>query len=134
MDRILREARAHDNKALISIDQDPGTAQLLGLLPERDTEQARRHLDGARIWKRQQADKALGKLDAAQSALEGLDIRLARGILRKIDSEVLEEPAITRYDDLLLAVEARSVELEEIAGQVPPPAPDEKKRRRFWRR
>ncbi len=131
----MREARAHDHRALLEIDADPDTTALLDVLPDRENRQARSQLQGARVWRGQQNEKATGKLDAAGTALDGLDITLARGILRKIDSSVLNDSELVRYDELLLAVEARAVELEDIQTQLPSSATAKKeKRRRPFRR
>ncbi len=132
MSRIIRDARAHDYQALVHIDADPETEDLLGLLPDRATSQAHTHLRGARAWQGQQRERAISKLDAARAALDALDIPLARGILRRVDSSFLDETGIVRRDELLLGVEARAVELEDIQRRLPP-APEAKKkgRKRF---
>lgn len=134
--QIVQDARAHDYRALLAVDADPETEGLLSLVSERESLQARQHLRGARIWRAQQIEKAKRKLDAAQTALSDFDLALARGILRKIDSSILDEQLMVRYDELLLAVEARSVELEDIQSRLPSSPPDQKgnPRKRFWKR
>jgi hypothetical protein len=136
VDQILRHARADDYPALLEIDADPRTRGLLDALPDRQSRPADVYLRGARSWRSRQNEKARRKLQAASKALDELDVVLARGILRKIDSEVLEQPELTRYDELLLAVEARAVELEDIESGLPTLPPDDKshRRKRFWRR
>ncbi|MEA1904131.1 MAG: hypothetical protein U9N56_11480 [Actinomycetota bacterium] len=136
MSEILRLARAHENKALLDIDGHIGTESLLALLPARETRQARIHLEGARIRRANRNRKAQDKFDAARKALDELDLVLARGILRKIDAAVLGEPELARYDELLLAIEARAMELDEIQARLPEEPPDkvEKRRRGFWSR
>ncbi len=129
VDQIMRDARANDHKALLAIDGDPETAALLDLLPETATDDANAHLHWARLWRARQNKKAQGKLDAVQTVLDGLDISLAKGLLRKIDSSVLGYEELTRLDELLLAVEARALELEDIQSRVPPSSPGKKKRR-----
>ena len=130
VDQILRDARAHDHRALLAIEAEPDTVVLLDLLPDTATNQARKHLQGARVWRGQQAEKAKGKLDTAKTALDGLDISLARGLLRKIDSSFLEDSDFALYDELLLAAEARAVELEDIQKRVSSSSPARKKKRR----
>ena len=103
VDRVLREARAHDHKALLAIDVDPDTARLLDLLPESATHDARLHIRAAHTWRRKKNQKAIVKLDAAQTVLDGLDVVLAKGLLRKIDSSILGEAEAGRFDELLLA-------------------------------
>lgn len=132
---ISQRARAHDNKAILEFDTDPETKSLLSLLPEREARQAEVHLKSARIWRAKQNQKAQGKLDAACKALDELDVVLARGILRKIDTAVLDESELGRYDEVLLAVAARGMELDEIESRLPenPPGKEEHRSRRFWR-
>ena len=132
VDQITRDARAHDHRALLAIDADPDTAVLLDLLPETATRDVNRHLQAARIWRGQQNEKAKGKLDAVKTALDGLDIPLAKGLLRRIDSSVLDDSELARYDELLLATEARAVELEDIQRRVPSSSPGKKPASRRW--
>jgi len=136
VDRIMRDARAHDHRGLLAIDADPDTAMLLDLLPETASRDAELHLRGARIWRDQQNEKVQDKLDAVNTALDGLDISLAKGLLRRIDSSFLGDLELARFDELLLATEARAVELEDIQSRVPTSPPDKKRkgRGRFWRR
>lgn len=135
VDEIVRHARADDYPALLDIDGDPRTRVLLDALPERQTRSAEVYLKGARGWRSRQNEKARSKLQAASKALDELDVVLARGILRKIDSEVLEQPELARYDELLLAVEARALEMEDIESGLPTLPPDDKprQRKRWWR-
>ena len=136
VDQIVRDALAHDHKALLAIDADPDTAMLLGLLPATATRTARLHLDGARIWRDQQNQKARHRFDAIKTALDGLDISLAKGLLRRIDSSFLGDLELARFDELLLAVEARATELESIQSRIPSSSQDKnpKRRGRFRKR
>ena len=130
VDQIVRDALAHDHMALLAIDADPDTPMLLGLLPATATRAARLHLDGALIWRDQQNQKARDRFDAIKTALDGLDISLAKGLLRRIDSSFLGDLELARFDELLLAVEARATELESIQGRIPSSPRDEKPKRR----
>ena len=136
VDRVLQAARAHDHKALLAIDADPDTARLLDLLPESATHDANLHIRAAHTWRRKKNQKAIVKLDAAQTALDGLDVVLGKGLLRKIDSSILDETEVARLDELLLAAEARAIELEDIKKDLPPAPPGKKQRKRgpFGRR
>ena len=136
VDRVLQAARAHDHKALLAIDDDPDTARLLDLLPESATHDANLHIRAAHTWRRKKNQKAIVKLDAAQTALDGLDVVLGKGLLRKIDSSILDETEVARLDELLLAAEARAIELEDIKKDLPPAPPEKKQRKRgpFGRR
>ena len=128
----MRDARAHDYRALLAIDADPDTAMLLDLLPETTTRDANVHLHGARVWRRRQNEKAQDKLEAAKTALDRLDISLAKGLLRRIDVTFLGDSELAWYDELLLNTEARTVELEDIQRGVPFLSSDKKPKR--WRR
>lgn len=130
---IARLARARDNKALLRLDSDPETQELLGILDPRLAGPAEAHLRAARAWQARLDRKAQDKLEAASKALDELDLVLARGIIRKLDVEVLDEPTIARYDDLVLAIEARTMELDEIQSHLPEEPPSDEGRR-FWRR
>lgn len=132
-DEVLRLARAHDNKALLELRASPTTAVLLSQLSDRQAAQMRVHLKAAEVWRLKQNRKANDKLDAAAKALDGLDTVLAKGILKKIDPDLLDPETLQRYDELLLGVTARKMEMEEIERSVPqtPPADD---RKRFWKR
>lgn len=130
---IARLARAHDNKGLLQLDSDPETEQLLGVLTPRLAGPAEAHLRAARAWRARMDRKAQDKLDAASKALDELDLVLARGIIRKLDVEVLDDSTIARYDQLVLAIEARTMELDEIQSRLPDEPPPEQGRR-FWRR
>jgi len=136
VDRVLQAARAHDHKALLAIDADPDTARLLDLLLESATHDANLHIRAAHTWRRKKNQKAIVKLDAAQTALDGLDVVLGKGLLRKIDSSILDETEVARLDELLLAAEARAIELEDIKKDLPPAPPEKKQRKRgpFGRR
>ncbi|MGB8360449.1 MAG: hypothetical protein WCE80_03550 [Acidimicrobiia bacterium] len=133
---IIKNARADEHVALLAIDADPRTAELLDLLPEGEARQAEAHLRDTRIWRANANEKARRKFMAASKALDELDVTLARGILRKIDAGVLNPPELERYDELLLAVEARTVELEDIEKGLPPLRTDAKhdRRKKHWRR
>lgn len=131
---IARLARSHDNKALLRVAAEPETEELLAALPDRESRQSKVHLKSAAIWRTKLNRKALGKLDAAKKALDELDLVLAKGILRKIDAEILDDTSLNRYDELLLAVEARAMEIDEIEAAIPNNPPDEEPRRRFWNR
>lgn len=130
--QILELARAHNNKALLETASDPQTEVLLAVLPPEVARQAGVHLEGALIWKTKQNGRARDKLKAAAKALDQFDLVLAKGILRKIDTAVLGENELERYDELALALEARAMEFDQLDAQVGE-VKDEKRKRRRWR-
>ena len=130
--QIFELARSHDNKSLLEIESDSETQTLLDALPPEVGKQAAIHLQGALIWKAKQNRKARDKLAAAAKALDEFDVVLARGILRKIDADVLGDTELGRYDELVLALEARSMELGQLE-QVLDSQDDKRGRRRRHR-
>ena len=135
VDRVVKHARADEYKALLKIDAQPETETLLALLPDRDARRAEVHLNGARTWRHTMNNKAKEKLDSAQTELDELDLQLARGILRKLDWEILYPEELERYNELMLSLEARTWEQEQIESQIEDIKPEEgeRKNRRFWR-
>ena len=126
----MRDARADDHIALLTVDAESDTEMLLDLLPDKATRGARAHLHAARMWRGQQNKKAMTKFEVVQTALDGLDVSLAKGLLRKIDSRILGDSELARFDELLLATEAMSLQLEHIEKQVPEKLSDKKPKRR----
>ena len=135
LDTIVKHARADEYKALLEIDADERTPGLLSLLSEKESRRAEVHLNGARTWRHTVNNKAKSKLDSAQKALDHFDLQMSRGILRKLDWEVLYPAELDRYNELMLAVEARTWEQEQIESQVEDLKPEDgdRKPRRFWR-
>ena len=132
-DEITKLARAHDDRALVLLDQDLNTRTTLAELPPKDSRQALVHLDAARAWQARHNQKVVEKLEAASAALDRLDVQLARGILRKLDWEVFDERNLKAYNELVLSVEARSMELDEIRESLPSEKDDGSKSRWFKR-
>lgn len=134
VDEINQLSRAYDNKGLLKLDDDPATSKLLATLPDREARGAEVHLEAARIWKAKQNERAGRKLDSAQNEINQLDIELARGILRKIDYQVLDESNHERYNHLLLELEARALELDEIKADLPELPAEKETPKKWWRR
>ena len=137
VDRILRDARAHDHKALLAIDADADTQMLLALLPDSATRTAQVHLRGARIWRDQQRKKLKDRFVEVQRALDGFDPGLAKGLLQRIDSDLLADKDRQTYDNLLLNTEARLLELErfnESTSAITAEHDEANRKKRWWRR
>lgn len=133
---ILRYARAHDFAALLRIALDPQTEPALDLLPQKATGTARVQLRGALKWRERQYERNAERMDEVRQALDGYDITLARGILRRIEGDLVHDDDRERYNSLLLEVEAKAIEAErlaEVANDIAPPDPPRKKRRWFKR-
>lgn len=137
VDRILRDARAHDNKSLLAIDADADTQMLLSLLPDTATRTAQVHLRGARIWREQQRKKHKDRFVEIQRALDGFDPGLAKGLLHRIDTDLLTDQDRQTYDNLLLNMEARLMEMErfnESTSAITAEHDEQHRKRRWWQR
>lgn len=137
VDQILRDARAHDHKALLEVDADADTQMLLSLLPESATRTAQVHLRGARIWRDQQRKKVAGRFVEVQRALDGFDPGLAKGLLQRIDTDLLADKDRQTYDNLLLNTEARLMEMErfnETTSAITAEHDEAGRKKRWWKR
>lgn len=137
VDQILREARSHDHKALLVIDEDADTQMLLAMLPDSATRTAQVHLRGARIWREQQRKKLKDRFVEVQRALDGFDPGLAKGLLQRIDTDLLTDQDRQTYDNLLLNTEARLMEMErfnETTSAVTAEHAEENRKKRWWQR
>lgn len=137
VDEILREARAHDHKALLRIDADADTQMLLDMLPDKATNTAQVHLRGARIWREQQRKKVKDRFVEVQRALDGFDPGLAKGLLQRVDTDLLGDQERRTYDNLLLNTEARLMEMErfnETTSAITAEHDEAHRKKRWWRR
>lgn len=137
VDQILRDARAHDHKALLAADADADTQMLLGLLSESATRTAQVHLRGARIWRDQQRKKVKDRFVEVQRALDGFDPALAKGLLQRIDTDLLADKDRQTYDNLLLNTEARLMEMErfnEATSAITAEHDETTRKKRWWNR
>lgn len=135
--RLVELGRVDDHRAILELAEDPATAALLALLSPAARDRAELQIRLARRWAEERRAMNRRRLDEARRALDGLDLELARGLLRKIDGTFLDADGGAIRDQLLLDLAARSMELEElesrtgrlIAEAAPPP-----KKRRWFRR
>jgi len=112
--RIRALAVRDDYAGLLEIDVDPDTSRLLDLLSNDLAAAARVHLGAARRWKQRKQAANRRRLEEAGDALAGLDLALTRGMLGRIEEDwLIPEDAAIR-DDLLLRMEARTMETEEL--------------------
>ncbi len=132
VEEIRSRARSHDHMALLRIDADPLSARLLALVPASAARSAEVHLQGARVWQARQAEKARQRLADAAQALDEFDLQLARGLLDRVDVELLNDDDHARFDQLILTAEARAMEAEAIQGSVSFDEGKPGRRRRRW--
>jgi len=104
---------------LAEIAEDDRSRRLIALLQASDRRQAEMRLDEAVRWKAYKRRTSVRHLAGARTALDRLDVELARGLVNKVDGRFLSDDQLEERDRLLLDISARSMELEsmEAAGR-----------------
>ncbi len=72
------------------------------------------HLEEALRWRAYKRRTSVRHLAEARTALDRLDIDLARGLVNKVDGRFLSDDQLEERDRLLLDISARSMELESL--------------------
>lgn len=135
MSRVSALARQHDYRRLLDIRADPATAGLLEMLTASAQQRATVHLEAATRWAERQAEANRRRLTEARAALGDLDLRLARSLVNRLDEHFLGNPEREERDGLLLEIEARWMEVEELTGTASRVMAEERPpRRRWWRK
>lgn len=125
---------------LTELVHDPSTRELLELLPEASRERAELHLKAVERWEARRRETSLRRLSEARTALDGLDLELAQGLVNKVDSRFLTEEERAQRDQLLLDISARRMELESLQRsgrelwEEAQPRRQRDDRRPWWRR
>jgi hypothetical protein len=132
--RIRALAVRDDYRGLLDLDGQSDTARLLDLLGNDLAAAARVHLDAARRWKRRKAESNRRRLDEARTALDGFDLPLARALLSRIEEEWLEPADAAERDEMLLRMEARAMETEELTTIAAEAIEEHRPPRRWWPR
>lgn len=114
-------------------DDDRARA-LLALLPASDRRQAEMQLDEAVRWKAYKQKTSVRHLAEARTALDRLDVELARGLANKVDGRFLTEHQVEERDRLLLDISARSMELEAMEAAGRELIDDDDPDKSWWRR
>lgn len=114
-------------------DDDRARA-LIALLPGSDRRQAEMQLDEAVRWKAYKRRTSVRHLAEARTALDRLDVELARGLVNKVDGRFLSEDQLEERDRLLLDISARSMELESIEAAGRDLIDDDDPEKSWWRR
>ncbi len=132
---IVALGEAEDYAALIAIASEPSTSRLLDMLPRPARQRSDIYLREADHWAQRQRSANRRRLTEAREALDALDVPLAKAVLARIDGGYLDESGIEERDRLILEMESRSMELEELSGTADQVIAAEKPaRRRRWRR
>jgi hypothetical protein len=100
---------------IVELAQEPAVRPLLSLVPDTSRQRAELYMREAERWASRRAEINARRLGEARRALEGLDLELARGLIRRIDTRFLSDEQEADRDRLFLDVAARAMEMESLA-------------------
>jgi len=132
--RIRALAIRDEYRNLLEIDAQLDTARLLDALGTDLAAAARLHLDAARRWKVRMEKTNRRRLEEAQAALNGFDLTLTRALLSRIEEDWLTSDDAAVRDEILLQMEARAMETEDLTAFAAEAFEHHKPRGRRWRR
>lgn len=132
--RIRALAIRDEYRNLLEIDAQPDTIRLLNALGTDLAAAARLHLDAARRWKVRMEEANRRRLTEARDALNGFDLTLTRALLSRIEEDWLTSDDAAARDEILLQMEARTMETEDLTALAAEAFEQHKPRRRRWRR
>ncbi|MDH3261470.1 MAG: hypothetical protein OEM81_07435 [Acidimicrobiia bacterium] len=132
--RIRALAVRDEHRSLLEIAADPDTSRLLDLLGTDLAAAARLHLDAAGRWKVRMEETNRRRLDEAQAALDGFDLTLSRAVLSRIEEDWLTPNDAAVRDGILLQMEARTMETEELTALASEAFKEHKPIGRRWQR
>lgn len=113
-EKINQPRDESQNAEVVEIARDPLTPSLLSLLPDTPRRHAQMRLDEAELWAANRRKANERRLKEAQRALDGLDLELARGLMKRIDGRFLSSEQEDARDQLLLDISARGLEMESL--------------------
>ena len=123
-----------DYRELLKLDALPDTTRLLDLLDTDLAAAARVHLDAAQRWKARQAEANHRRLEEAHAALNSFDLALTRALLSRIEEDWLTPEDAGVRDEILLRMEARSMETEELNTLAVEALNEHRPARKWWKR
>lgn len=132
--RIRALAIRDEYRNLLEIDAQPETARLLDALGTDLAAAARVHLDAARRWRARMEETNRRRLTEARDALNGFDLTLTRALLSRIEEDWLTSDDAAVRDEVLLQMEARTMETEDLTALAAEAFEGHKPRGRRWRR
>jgi hypothetical protein len=112
--RILRLGEDGDHMSILDVQADPATTPLLSLLSDAARDRAELTFRIAERWGDSQRQVNARRLGEAHRAFDAFDVELARGLLARLYDRFLTTEQVAERDDLLLALSARSMELEDL--------------------
>jgi hypothetical protein len=99
---------------LATID-DPTTKRLVAMASPSSRDRVDLYGQEAERWRKHQVEVNAKRLGEARRALDGLDLGLAEGVMRKINERFLSDEGREERDQLLLDMSARTMEIESLA-------------------
>ena len=132
--RIRALAVRDDHRGLLEIDAAPDTARLLELLGNDLAAAARLHLEAAQRWKIRMEETNQRRLEEAAVALDGFDLTLTRALLSRIEEDWLTPDDTAARDEILLQLEARTMETEDLTNLATQAFAEKKPGRKKWQR
>lgn len=134
-EQITRLGQERKPEAILDLLEDPSTRQLLESGPESSRRRAEAYVREAERWEERKRETNARRLAEARRALEGLDLELARGLMKRIDGRFLTGEQGEERDQLLLDISARTMELEVLSDTGDRLVEDtERADRPWWRR
>jgi hypothetical protein len=138
--RIIDLGNTQQIEDVLPLAHEPSTRLLLALAPDTSRKRAELYLRQAERWEDKRREVNERRLAEARRALDGLDLELATGLMRRIDGRFLSDEEEQERDRLLLDISARAIEVESLAekgrqliGEPGPPRTSQR-RQSWWRR
>lgn len=134
VDRISELSAAGRLVDVAEVADDDRARALIALLPGSDRRQAEMQLDEAVRWTAYKRRTSVRHLAEARTALDRLDVELARGLVNKVDGRFLSEEQLEERDRLLLDISARAMEIESIEAAGRELMDEDDPDKSWWRR
>lgn len=99
----------------LAMIDDPVTNRLLTHASHSSRDRVDLYVQEAERWRKHQVEVNAKRLGEARRALDGLDLGLAEGLMRKVDERFLSDEGRDQRDQLLLDMSARTMEIESLA-------------------
>ena len=138
--RVVELGESRRLGEVVELARQSPTRPLLALVPDASRERAELYLREAERWVERREEINSTRLGEARRALDGLDLELAGGLMRRIDSRFLSREQRDERDQLLLDITARAMEVESLTAMgrdlVEDRRSQERKQRKlpWWRR
>ncbi len=99
----------------LAVIDDSTTKRLITQASHSSRDRVDLYVQEAERWRKHQTEVNTRRLGEARRALEGLDLGLAEGVMRKINERFLSDEGREERDQLLLDMSARTMEIESLA-------------------